>query len=211
MILEVDNVMLSLYIVCSVIGLTLIVLSAFAGHHDFSFGAHDVQFDHGGPDIHVEHDVHVDHSGGSADNAGESGAWLPFFSLRFWTYLCAGFGFTGLLLTFFTKTEPGLAIWLSVGTGLVCGLMVAYIYRICQVASTDSTTHEKDILGAQAKVLVAIKENQPGRVRCCVKGDWVDFVAVSNDGSELHVGDEAVIVAMENGKALVIPKSAIFD
>jgi len=211
MLVEVDNVMLSLYIVCSVIGLALVVMSAFAGHHDFSFGAHDVQLDHGGSDLQLGHDVHVDQGGGSAEHAGEGGAWLPFFSLRFWTYLCAGFGFTGLLLTLFTHTQPQIAIWLSVGTGLACGLMVAYIYRICQVASTDSTTHEKDILGAQAKVLVAIRDGQPGRVRCCVKGDWVDFVALSNDGTELLVGDEAVIVAMENGKAMVIPKSAIFD
>lgn len=208
--------MLSLYIVCSVIGLALILLSAFAGHHDFTLGVHDVQIDHGGHDFHFGHDAHVDHGGdahgdSAAESAGTNGAWLPFLSLRFWTYLCAGFGVTGLLLTLFTHTSHSLAIWLSIGTGLICGLMVSYIYRICQVTSTDSMTREKDILGSEAKVLVAIRDKQPGRIRCCVKGDWVDFIALSSDGSELLVGDEAVIVAMENGKAMVIPKSAIFD
>lgn len=62
-------------------------------------------------------------------------------------------------------------VWLSVGTGFICGVMVAYIYRTLQVSSTDSMTREKDILGSHAKVLVAIRKNQPGRVRCCVKGD----------------------------------------
>lgn len=203
--------MLSLYIVCSVIGLALILLSAFAGHHDFSVGVHDVQLDHGAQDLNLGHDAHVEHGGGNAENAGEGGAWLPFLSLRFWTYLCAGFGITGLLLSLLTHTDPGLAVWLAVGTGLVCGLMVSYIYRICQVTSTDSMTREKDILGCEAKVLVAIRDKQPGRIRVCVKGDWVDFIALSSDGSEIPVGEQAVIVAMEDGKAMVIPKSAIFD
>jgi len=39
----------------------------------------------------------------------------------------------------------------------------------------------------------------------------VDLVALSHDGSELQAGDDAVIVAMEDGKALVIPRSEIFD
>lgn len=208
--------MLSLYIVCSVIGLALILLSVFAGHQDFSGGDTDVQFDHDTGGFDAGHDISmdqggIDHDSAVAEHAGEAGAWLPFLSLRFWTYLSAGFGVTGLLLTLFTKTAPPAVLWLSLGTGLVCGFMVAYIYRALQVTSTDSMTREKDILGSHAKVLVAIREGQPGRVRCCVKGDWVDFVALSNDGSELEAGEDAVIVAMENGKAMVIPRSAIFD
>lgn len=201
--------MLIWYVVCSVVGLALILLSAFSGHQDLG-GDGDVQLDSDAGGVDVDHDLGVDHSD-LTGHAAEAGAWLPFLSLRFWTYLCAGFGATGLLLSFFTRTSSGTVFVLSVVTGLVCGLMVAYVYRALQVSNTDSMTREKDVLGCHAKVLVAIRKDQPGRVRCCVKGDWVDFVALSNDGSELQAGEDAVIVALENGKAMVIPKSAIFD
>jgi membrane protein implicated in regulation of membrane protease activity len=227
--------MLNIYLVSALVGCALIILSLVTGHHDGDFGGHEIggheigghEFggheigghevgghDVGGHDVDAHGGLGHDGLGHDVNHSGYMagiGTWIPFFSLRFWTYFAAGFGVTGVLLTFLTKGSVFVIPWIALVTGFMSGLAVATMYRFTQISSSDSMTREKDILGREAKVLVAVRPDQPGRVRCNVKGDLVDYMALPHDGSSLEVGDDAVIVAMENGKAMVIPKSEIFD
>ena len=90
--------MLTLYIVSAAVAGVLILLSLMGA-------------DHG-----VEHEVHFDHD--SDHDSEHSGHWLPFFSLRFYTYFFAGLGVTGLLLHWLTDTQATLALWLALGVGV---------------------------------------------------------------------------------------------
>ncbi len=180
--------MLLIYIVSTIVAGVLILLSVFGADHD-----HDTDTDH---DLSIE---------GSAD------VWLPFFSLRFYTYFFAGFGSTGLLISLLTKTPALLTGILAAGVGLVCGLMISYMMRLLRRSETTTSAKDKDVLGKEATVLVTIRGNSPGRIRCSVKGDIIDFLAIADHETPIEPGSKVVVVAMENGRAQVVLTQTIFD
>lgn len=182
--------MLTLYIVSAAVAGALLLLSLMG-------------MDHGaGHDIHIEHDH---------DSLIGQAYWLPFFSLRFYTYFFAGFGATGVLIHYLTATPEMLTLWLALAVGLVAGLSVTFMVRLLRKGETSSGTNENDVLGIEAQVLVTIRGNTPGRIRCIVKGDAIDYLATSTEPTPLEAGAAVIVVAMENGRALVMPRSALFD
>ncbi len=181
--------MQTLYIVSAVVSGVLIILSLVGADHD-----HDHDF--GG--------------GGDSDHETAGGTWIPFFSLRFYTYFFAAFGLTGLLLTYFTDASSALTAWIAGGVGLASGLLVAIFIRLLRVSEASGGATDKDVLGKEGQVLVAIRGSSPGRIRCSVKGDIIDFFAVSEDQRTLEPGESVVVVSMDNGRAQVMPTEAIF-
>lgn len=198
--------MLTVYVFCAVIGGGLIVLSLFGGDHE-----------HGGD---VSHDTHIGHDGDvshDADAGHESslghhdGPWIPFFSLRFWTYLSGIFGLSGVLLTVMTDSKEPTTAALSGGAGLVGGLIAASLVRWLQTHEADSTARERDFLGVRAKVTVGIRNQQLGRVRATVKGEIIEVLARSENQLALPEGAEVVIVGMEGGHATVMPLDTLLE
>src|SRR5690349_10121353 len=104
--------MLTVYIVSAVVAGVLVLLSLLGIGHEVG---HDLNFE-------VAHEV--DHD---ADHGDGAGLWMPFFSMRFYTYFFAAFGTTGLLLHFLTTTPSMIALWISVGVGLFSGLSVSLL------------------------------------------------------------------------------------
>lgn len=153
-----------------------------------------------------DHDSDVDT--GDHDTAGDF--WLPFFSLRFYTYFFAGFGATGLLLHFLTQTNPITSAWISGAVGLISGLGVSILIRILKVTETSGSANERDVLGKEGKVMVAIRGSNPGQIRCTVRGDIIDFTAFTEEPGAIEAGETVLVVAMENGKAQVVRHSSIF-
>lgn len=185
--------MLLVYVVSAIVAGVLVLFSLFGGDHDHDFDADaDADVDVGGHD--VGHDI-----------------WLPFFSLRFYTYFFAGFGFTGLLLHYLTDTPAIVGAWMSGGVGLVVGLIVSILMRLLRVTETTTSATDKDVLGKEGTVLVAIRGSNPGRIRCTVKGDIIDFLATSELPETIDVGARIVVVAMENGRAQVVTRESIFE
>ena len=184
--------MIGFYLFSAIAGGVLLVVSAMVGHHGHDF------------DGHADLDADAGHGLGGAI------AWLPIFSLRFWTYFLAATGATGLLLTRFSGTDPAIVMWLSIGTGLACGLVVVFLIRMLTRYDSDSSARVDDLLGLDAKVLVRISQNVPGKVRCVLKGDTLDLLALSQDETVLEAGSDAIIVAMENDKARVVPREALY-
>lgn len=204
--------MLTLYIFCAVIGGGLILLSAFGG------GDHEHGVD-GGHDL-TAHDVAHDFDAGGADmgheavgghETGSDGPWIPFFSLRFWTYFIGIFGGTGLLLSLLTRTpEPATGLW-SAGTGMISGLVAASLVRWISKHEADSTARDSDMLGLRARVTVPIRKQQLGRIRTTVKGELLDILATAEEKSDLSEGTEVVIVSMDNGRASVMPLDTLLE
>jgi membrane protein implicated in regulation of membrane protease activity len=181
----------TLYIVSAAVAGVLLILSLLGADHS---AEHDVHFDHG------------DHDAGSGH-----GRWIPFFSLRFYTYFFAGFGVTGLLVRFLTTVGETVTLWMALIVGLFAGLSVSILIRMLRAGETTSGASDKDVLGIEAQVLVAIRGASPGRIRCQVKGESIDYLAVCDDPTPIEPGSTVIVVAMEDGRALVMARSVLFD
>lgn len=184
--------MFTLYLISAIVSGILILLTLLGADHD-----HDAHFEVG----HVE--------GGGHEEA-PIGYWLPFLSLRFYTYLCAGFGITGLLLEWLSPDSPLLNGWVAGFVGLLAGSGVWLLVKILRRTESDSSSHEQDFLGKEAQVLVTIQGKTAGRVRVTSKGDIIDLLAISDEPEPIVPGSSVVIVAMEDGRALVMGRETIF-
>jgi membrane protein implicated in regulation of membrane protease activity len=182
--------MLLVYAISAVVAGALVLLSAFGGDHH---GGHETS-------IEVHHDGH---------DAFE-GTWIPFFSLRFYTYFFASFGLAGMLLSFLTATDPVVTAWLSAGVGVATGLTASFILRLLRLSETSGGALEQDVLGKEGLVLVPIRESLPGRIRCTIRGDVIDYLAVTEAPRVLQAGETVVVVGMENGRAQVLPVGDLF-
>ena len=195
--------MLGAYIVAAIVGGGLILFSALAGmesHGDIGGG----DFGHGGD---VGHDAGVNHEvGHNHDSSAGTGAlWLPFLTLRFWTYAVGTFGLIGLLLSLTKVSTEPLTMVVSVATGILMGTIAALLVRMLSRNENSSSVSDQDFLGALAKVSVPIGA-LPGKVRTSVKGDIIDMVAVGENGEKFQQGEEVMIVGMEGNSARVVRK-----
>jgi membrane protein implicated in regulation of membrane protease activity len=197
--------MLVLYVITGIIGLGLIILSALGG-----FGA-EADFDADASvdfDSHVEIDASHDFDSGHDFDHGHDlthGAdiWLPFFSLRFWTYLLGGFGGFGLLLSLIGVNQEPIRLISAIIAGLITGLSAAYAMRYFQRNNLNSSISDKDFLGAAARVTVSPSENNPGKVRLFLKDETIDVLALPLEGHTITSGDEVVVVSV-NGAYVTV-------
>lgn len=202
--------MLTVYILSTIVGGGLLLLSAFAGHdHDAGVGDHD--FSHAGPDV-GGHDVGQDHGAdGHAEGGNDFLSWIPFLSLRFWTYGFALFGAVGWGLTALTTTASPTVLAAAIGTAVLMGTLAATVMNIARRMSSDSSTRTQDLLGAEGKVTVPVHGLSEGKVRVNLRGESIDFLALSNDDRSIQSGEPVVIVAVENDRLRVIPRSDILE
>lgn len=193
--------MLALYLVTGIIGLGLIIVSAISGLGDHSMDVdQSVDVDHS-TDFHADHSFDADHAHEIAGAVSE--VWLPFLSLRFWTYLMGGFGGFGLLLTLLgAAQEPNRVIASSI-VGLIVGLGAAGLYRWMNRNQLNSSVSDNDFIGRPAKVLVAPIDGNPGKVRVEVKGDIIDMHAIPLEGHAFSTGDEVIVVSVDGTKLTI--------
>lgn len=193
--------MLTFYIVAAIVGGLLVLVSVFSGAHS----------DHGhefGGDHHFEAGHGADgHDHGAHDG---DGPWIPFFSVRFWTYFAMTFGLCGILLQLIVKTPEPTAAILSGTTGLIVGLLVAYGMRVLSRTDLDSSISPKDLLGKEAQVLVAIRPGQLGRIRVASRGEVLDLLASSDDPNAMEAGSFAVIVDLDGDRVKVVSRESVF-
>lgn len=203
--------MLAAYIVAAIVGGGMIVFSALAGlgaHADVGGDlGHDVGGGHGSVDHGAAggHDVSHDAEHGHDTDHGTGALWLPFFSIRFWTYAVGTFGLIGSVLSLTRVSIEPITLAISATAGLLMGTLAAWIVRYLNKAEYSSTATEDDFLGALAQVTVPIGE-LPGKVRTSVRGDIIDFVALSDPGEQFAPGEEVMIVGIEGDKARVARK-----
>lgn len=209
--------MLAAYIVAAIVGGGMIVFSALAGlgaHADMggSDFSHDVDtgqggFDHSGPETH---DASQDGDNGHDADQGTGALWLPFFSVRFWTYAVGTFGLIGSILSLTRVSIEPATLAISISSGVLMGTIAAVVVRTLAKAEHASAANQDDFLGALAKVTVSIGE-LPGKVRTSVRGDIIDFVALGEQGEHFDQGEEVMIVGIEGDKARVARQTEFLD
>lgn len=187
--------MLTLYLIALMLGGTLVMATLVLGDHGDGDLATDLDID---MDVDVDIDVDVDADvDADADAVGAPDAvmsWLPYASMRFWTFFLAFFGLTGSVLAGLGLMANTIAVAvISVVVGYVSGFSVVKALRNLRETSADSSVSETDYLGATGTVMVAISRDQMGKVRLALKGRDVELLARTEDETALDAKQPVMV------------------
>ncbi len=185
--------MLTVYWLATLIGWPFVLFFLFSG------GDLDTDFD---VDPGLDADVDID---GLDAAGGPLDAILSFLSFRAVAFFAAFFGLAGLLLTW-VDAGTVLTIILAAGIGFFAlwlnGMLLRYLTR----SSSDSSIRDRHIEGSPATVTIPIRPGHRGRVTVDVRGQRLVFTAapyVDHDDAVFEVGDDVVIVEVDNGTAKI--------
>lgn len=225
--------MLALYVIALGIGGTMVAASLLLGGHDsdvdHDFGGDvdadldadldvdmdadvDVDLDH---DLELDHDVDqalvvhgADHALAHADGVGAVDAvmaWLPFTSMRFWTFFLAFFGLTGSALVLANAIASQVTIGVIAGlVGYGSGLGVTATVRKLKSQKVDSSVSERDYIGSTATVLLGVAKGKTGKIRLQLKGRTIDVLAETEEDQLFAPKQPVMIYAVTpDGKAMV--------
>jgi len=198
----------SAYIVCLLAGGVVLGASAFGGHDS---AGHDSGDAHVG-DAHAGagHDTGDAHAGDAHD--GHEGhhdwaAWLPFLSLRFWTWGVTFFGLAGLVLTL-GGTPPGLvpalATLAGVGSGWGATYVLGRLTRDAVGVLPEASTH----IGREGKLLLPLQRGGRSKVRLSIGGVQTDLLAETDVQGEIPANSTVLVVGMRGMTAMVEPTPA---
>jgi len=202
-----------IYIAAFILGGCLLGASLFLGHHDGDTSDVSTDADHPGADFHGDADGgdHAgDHSSGEADaEAGGHGLemadlWLPFLSVRFWVFFLCFFGLTGALLTLLGLTGKWAALLTATAAGVATGFTAAFLIQYLRKHEVGVAAGEEDMKGLEGKALLPLPPGGRGKIRLEVRGQIVDFVAVSEDTRLLEAGDRVVVIDFRDQQAVVV-------
>ncbi len=206
------------YLAATGFGVVLIGAALVFGDHD-----HDVEKDFDFEkdldlEIQVEVDTEVDfvhdidHPEGDLVHVGPDRRksvarrrpWLPFLSVRFWTYALASGGGTGTILTLLGLPVT-LHLPVAVGSGLSLGWLAAWTYKKLKGASTDSAVTLSNLKGAEATVVLPIRPGQLGKIRLHIQGGQIELLARTQEDRVLAAKEAVLIVQVTESTAIVTP------
>jgi hypothetical protein len=167
----------SVFLAISSVGFLILLASFFFGEifEHFGDGGWDHDLSHGGP---------------------------SFFSMRVISVFITGFGGFGAIGVHF-----GFSVLAASGLGFLSGLGCATaIYSFARfLYSQQATTESKasDLIGQQARTIVAIPAGGMGQIRCQIGEELIDKLAKSKDGSAVP---ENTIVVVEQllGEVVIV-------
>lgn len=202
-----------IYGVCFILGGIFVLLSAIGGLDGVDFaGDVDVDLD---ADADADFDADaalddVDVGTHAAPAQARRRRWLPFLSLRFWTFAVCFFGLTGLLVTL---VQPGMASWLVALIaglmGLLCGTAAAVALRSLGGNQVNSLTRAEDLTGQIGTVEIPFDASSRGKVRLSLKGSTVAFFAFTQEQRPFRQGESVLVVGLENNKLWVVSTEAL--
>jgi membrane protein implicated in regulation of membrane protease activity len=189
--------MQTVYLICAVVGGTLIVcqflaiLVGLGGHHDL--GGHDA----GGHDL-GGHDG-VAHDGAGHHEAGHGSEPNWFFSLLTLRTLTAAFAFFGLagLAASGADMEPVQSLAIALGAGALAILAVGWLMRLLIKLNVDGTVRIERAVGARGTVYLSVPgaRSGVGKVHVNQLNRTIEYKAVTAQ-DQLPTGAEIVVVGI---------------
>jgi hypothetical protein len=191
----------TVYLVCAVIGGTMIVcqflvtLLGFGGHHDM--GGHDIAgHDAGGHDMGA-HDAANDSSADHEAGHGSASNW--FFSMLTFRTLTAAFAFFGLagLASIRFQMEPMQGLAIALGAGAAALMVVAWLMRFMFQLNVDGTIRIDRAVGAPGTVYLSIPAAKSGfgKVHVSQLSRTVEYKAITSR-DELPTGAKIIVVGI---------------
>jgi len=187
----------STYVFCLIIGGAFVALSAFAGLDGVDF---DQDFE---PDLEIIDQENK--QGNTSYHRPRRRLWLPFFSLKFWTFSSCFFGLTGILLSNISPSlSPTIIAIISIIVGILCGTIMAYVLHTLKNRPANSLVRSDDLQGLSGTVEIPFDKNSKGKIRVTVKESMVEFIAFSEENREFTKGEKVFIVGVENNRVWVV-------
>jgi len=196
---------LATYLICLIVGGVFVGLSALGGGDDH--------------DGHLEHNDTGEHGGESMTHtlaegalAGRPHRWMPFASLRFWTFGSFFFGLGGLALTKLAELSEPLAAIIALVIGVVGGTSTAFIvHKLARpIGAPPDPSHW---VGHVAELMLPLAPGAHSKVRLTGAQSERDMVVAlaDRDARALPKGTRVVILRIDGaGLGLVVPEAAIF-
>ncbi len=130
--------------------------------------------------------------------------YIPFLSMRFWTYALASGGGVGTVLTLL-----GLPVALhapaALGSGVALGWTAAWTFHKLKQATADSTVRPASLKGAEAQVVLPIRPGERGKIRLHIQGASLELLARSREDRVLNPRETVLIVEVQQDTAIVTP------
>jgi hypothetical protein len=202
--------MIGLYVACMLFGIILIGVSLAGGHDGGHASPPMIDTDGDGvPDAHPGGMDQAFHTAADvAHKAGEAAAkagsadplWLPFLSLRFWSFFAAVFGITGTALWLIGLPDI-LSALITIPFGVGMGYAVSTLFMKLRTDQVSGETDLKRFVGQEARVMLPILPNDIGKI--VIKGSIgrVEMPARTHDGHPIAPGANVLIASVENGVA----------
>ena len=159
----------------------------------------DFDFD---ADVDVDADLDADADLSAATGELDGEGWLPFLSMRFWTFALACFGMSGAIMTAL-GTSDWVSAPISAVTGIGLGWMIAYVFHRLKQDTVSSNTNTTSLVNQEGKALLPISKSQKGKVRLSLGTEILDLEATTNDSMPIERGEKIIVVAVQNGTAVI--------
>ncbi len=140
-------------------------------------------------------------SGHGADHPGDAHGFSFALSLRFWTYLLAFGGATGLLLHTLAHLGEPFALTLAVLFGAGSGLAAQFVVHKMS-SDKGGTVSQRELVFKLGTMLLPASPGVSSRVRVTANNQSIDMIAITDDAS-LAARDEVVILEIKDGVAQV--------
>jgi len=192
--------MLSIYLASLGFGTVLIGVSLLFGGGDKDFDK-DVDLDHDhdfDKDLDLDHDH--DHDAHVIAEEGSDAIWIPFLSMRFWSFGAMTFGLTGtlMLLSGVPEWTTGMLAGL-VGMGI--GVGAARFFRALKKDTVTAETSLRSYTGEEARVLLPIRQGGTGKIVIETMAGRVEMPATSRDTEIIPRGAKVIVAEVRDGTA----------
>lgn len=205
---------LPVYLGSLALGGLIIIASIFLGAGDHDADA-DLDIDADGDldldadadadlDLDADADADVDHDLDKDVDVSDvsGGTWLPFLSLRFWTFALATFGGAGTLFELLDFSDLVAAPTAAV-TGIGVGWVVSWAFHKLKQERVSGDTGLRSIRGREGRLMLPVGPDKLGKVRVVIDGQTVDLMARTSDGRMLDIRDKVLVVQVDDGVAEV--------
>jgi membrane protein implicated in regulation of membrane protease activity len=181
--------MFVIYLACAGLGLTLIVVSLlFGGDHDTAM-----------LDLDADADLDVDSPPGALtdlEHAAEIGPWLPFASMRFWTFSFASFGLIGASLS-----ALALPWWVALAAAVIgggtLGTGAAAMFRALARDKVSGDLQLHHLVGQEGTVTLVVRPGGRGKVLVQTSAGAMELTAITSDPQAIERGSRVLIASVE--------------
>jgi membrane protein implicated in regulation of membrane protease activity len=148
-----------------------------------------------------------EHAASHDVDGGDASAAFALLSVRFWTYLLAFGGVTGLLVRLVAREKEPIPAVAALVVGTAAAAMARTLIRRAAGQGTSGTVRSQDLVGKTGDVVVPFSGGATGKVRVRVAGADVDLLATAADGEPLAKRDEVLIVEMRDEGTAVVTRN----
>ena len=191
--------MFGVYVFCAIIGIPLVLLSAFGGG--------DVEGEIGGFDFDADADIGTDLDFDGGDTGVGDISALRRIPITSYASLLAFFGGVGVVSTWLSVGAATTLI-LAVVLGVLAAVINTALFAVVRNNETDSQLLDSQLEGKIATVSVPFEQGRRGRVVIDTGGERVQLTAGSADSDPMMSfgqGQEVLIVEVASGIAKVMP------